>query len=322
MPKVFNTRIKLKIDNENNWTQNNPVLLHGEEIIIETESGELRRKIGDGSTPYSQLLFLCENIRQLLNNKADKTVATMDKNGLMSATDKIKLDALELGEGNTIIIDQKIEAHDVILDPTRQFVTEEEKTQISNIADILQRLTELEQNKLEFPIGYIMISVSDVNPGTFTSGIWELFGSGRTLMGFDGTQTEFDQIEKTGGTIGYQMNLNHTHNIPAHTHAVDAHTHTTADHTLTIEELPAHGKELTITTLDSYTGNKTPNIKHFGQITETTGPGGDQPHNHGDTGEASPGTSSVTLSTAPLSIPVDINVLNPYITVYMWKRIA
>ena len=48
-------------------------------------------------------------------------------------------------------------------------------------------------------------------------------------------------------------------------------------------------------------------------ITSTNG-GGGEPHNHGETTASSPGTNS-KLSTSQ-------SILNPYITVYMWKRIS
>lgn len=49
----FNTRIKSKRDTAANWTANNPVLLNGEIILIDTDSGELRAKVGDGVKTYT-----------------------------------------------------------------------------------------------------------------------------------------------------------------------------------------------------------------------------------------------------------------------------
>ena len=45
--KTFNARIKCKRDTSANWTQNNPVLLYGEIILVDTSTGELRAKVGD-----------------------------------------------------------------------------------------------------------------------------------------------------------------------------------------------------------------------------------------------------------------------------------
>ena len=59
---TFNTRISLKKDTSSNWTQNNPVLLDGEMIIVTTNAGDVRMKIGDGTSTYTQLPFTDEKI--------------------------------------------------------------------------------------------------------------------------------------------------------------------------------------------------------------------------------------------------------------------
>ena len=51
-----------------------------------------------------------------------------------------------------------------------------------------------------YPIGRVITSVENTNPGTYLGGTWVPFGSGRTLVGVDIDQTEFDSIEKTGGS--------------------------------------------------------------------------------------------------------------------------
>lgn len=59
---TFNTRISLKKDTSSNWTQNNPVLLDGEMIIVTTNAGDVRMKIGDGTSTYTELPFTDEKI--------------------------------------------------------------------------------------------------------------------------------------------------------------------------------------------------------------------------------------------------------------------
>lgn len=66
MATEFNTRIKFKRDTSSNWTNKNPVILNGEIILVDTDSGELRAKIGDGSKTYTQLPFSDEVIRNLI----------------------------------------------------------------------------------------------------------------------------------------------------------------------------------------------------------------------------------------------------------------
>lgn len=61
-----------------------------------------------------------------------------------------------------------------------------------------------------YPIGSIYISVIDVNPANYFGGTWEAFGTGRTLVGVDATQTEFNTVLKTGGSKYLQK---HNHDI-------------------------------------------------------------------------------------------------------------
>ena len=66
MATEFNTRIKFKRDTSSNWTNKNPVILNGEIILVDTDSGELRAKVGDGVKSYTQLPFSDEVIRNLI----------------------------------------------------------------------------------------------------------------------------------------------------------------------------------------------------------------------------------------------------------------
>lgn len=74
--KTLKSRIKMKRDTSANWTKNDPILLNGEIIIVDTEAGETRYKIGDGTKKYSQLPFQDEIIKGAINNKQDKITAT------------------------------------------------------------------------------------------------------------------------------------------------------------------------------------------------------------------------------------------------------
>ena len=57
MSDLYNTRIKLKRDTEENWTSKNPILLDGEMIIVKTNDGKIRKKIGDGVKKFSELPY-------------------------------------------------------------------------------------------------------------------------------------------------------------------------------------------------------------------------------------------------------------------------
>lgn len=59
---TFNARVRMKRDTSSNWTTNNPVLLDGEIIVVDTASGDVRFKVGDGTSTYTQLPFLDESL--------------------------------------------------------------------------------------------------------------------------------------------------------------------------------------------------------------------------------------------------------------------
>lgn len=96
MSDLYRARIRHKRDTSANWTQHDPVILDGEIILVDTDSGELRAKIGDGVKKYTQLPFSDETLRNLINNKANNTEASESAAGLMSASDKTKVNRMPL----------------------------------------------------------------------------------------------------------------------------------------------------------------------------------------------------------------------------------
>ncbi len=51
-----------------------------------------------------------------------------------------------------------------------------------------------------FPIGSIYLSVNNINPSKWFGGTWEQIAKGRTLVGVDASQSEFNDVKKTGGS--------------------------------------------------------------------------------------------------------------------------
>lgn len=70
--KIFNTRTQHSRDTSANWTQYNPVLLDGEIVIVDTDAGEVRYKVGDGTKKYSQLPFSDESIKNSIPTKTSQ----------------------------------------------------------------------------------------------------------------------------------------------------------------------------------------------------------------------------------------------------------
>ena len=66
----FNVRVKLKRDTDANWRAKDPKLLAGEMVFVDTNSGEVRTKVGDGTKKYSALPFTDEVLRNLVSDSS------------------------------------------------------------------------------------------------------------------------------------------------------------------------------------------------------------------------------------------------------------
>lgn len=139
-----------------------------------------------------------------------------------------------------------------------------------------------------YPVGAIYISVVNTNPGTLFGGTWVAFAVGRTLVGVDTAQAEFDTVEEVGGA---------------------------KTHTLTLAEIPnatgtinLHGNE-----------NGTHVFSTGGVFGTSTYIGGKYQAGHAPTaGSESRGPILFDLGGGGGAH----NNLQPYITVYMFKRTA
>lgn len=131
-----------------------------------------------------------------------------------------------------------------------------------------------------WPIGSIFIAAVSTNPATLMGfGTWAAFGTGRTLVGLDAGQTEFDAVEETGGAKTHQLLTaelpvhSHTISDPTHTHTISdpTHNHTHSDpthtHTINVAE-SAHGHSVSDPTHAHTEGSLT----FSGGITATGGP--------------------------------------------------
>lgn len=66
-----------------------------------------------------------------------------------------------------------------------------------------------------YPIGSIYMSTANVSPESFLGGTWERYGKGRTLMGVDEENDNFNTVNKTGGEESHVLTISE---VPAHAH--------------------------------------------------------------------------------------------------------
>lgn len=69
-----------------------------------------------------------------------------------------------------------------------------------------------------YPIGSIYLSINDTNPSKWFGGTWEQIAKGRTLVGVDTNDTDFNTVKKTGGEKTHTLTVDE---MPSHNHLFD-----------------------------------------------------------------------------------------------------
>jgi microcystin-dependent protein len=156
-----------------------------------------------------------------------------------------------------------------------------------------------------FPVGSVFIAVVSTDPATLLGyGTWTTFGAGRVLVGLNAGDADFDTAEKTGGAKTHTLS---TAEMPTHTHTQDAHGHLVTDpgHTHLTQRYPtATGGSSGFTIDTSMSG--TPADNTLPTKAATTGI---------SVGDATATNQSTGGGSAH-------NNLQPFITVFMWKRVS
>lgn len=154
------------------------------------------------------------------NGKANNVAATQSLTGLMSATDKKKLDGIAT-LANNYVHPTNHAANIIVQDATHRFITDTERStwngKANNVA-ATQSLTGLmsavDKKKLDgieasikamlldsfHPVGSIYMSVTSSDPAKTFGGVWERWGKGRVPVGVNESDTDFKSSNKEGGS--------------------------------------------------------------------------------------------------------------------------
>jgi len=184
-----------------------------------------------------------------------------------------------------------------------------------------------------YPIGAVYISVSNIGPDILFGGTWESIGQGRTLVGIDSSDTDFDVVEKIGGHKKLQEH-NHGNTgstTPGATGSTTpgvtgnnsaAHTHTTYMLSHPYASPGTHLRTFAIT--DWRDGQLAPagttRVGH--NVSNRDGTSGNNSANHTHTSAAHTHTSAAHIHSISNAGTGNSENLQPYITVFMWKRVA
>jgi len=154
-----------------------------------------------------------------------------------------------------------------------------------------------------YPIGSLYFnSVDNTNPSELLGfGTWTPFAAGQVLVGYKSDDTDFNAAEKTGGTKEVTLTIDQ---IPAHNHSVNPPSATTSSN-------GAH----THNTYSSYGVAAGPN-------TATGAPGDSRGNPTTSSGEHTHTLNIPAFNSGNRGGGQAHTNLQPYITVYIWKRTA
>ena len=178
------------------------------------------------------------------------------------------------------------------------------------------------------PVGSVYINASNAtNPGTLLGfGTWAAFGAGRVPVGFNAADPLFDTAEETGGSKDAIV-VSHTHTASTGNQSAN-HTHTFNGTTGDTGSTHTHGGfsqfgfdvngSGSSGTARADFGDNTP----FSGVTTEMTQGSAHTHNFSGTtvGVSADHNHAVTVESA--GAPGTNANLQPYITVFMWKRTA
>ena len=189
MEKTIISRVKNKYDTQENWENNNPVLLKGE-IGFVTKDSVVDFKIGDGQkdfktlSSYQDIIINSEEFNKILDTKADEKL--LDDYLL-------KKDYIAGESGGAIDLSN--------------YLTKNEADQIYATKNIIEMI---------YPVGSIYITVNELNPSSiFNFGVWEKIEDKFLL----GASSNF-LVGTEGGEQTHTLTLAE---MPAHNHTFIRH---------------------------------------------------------------------------------------------------
>lgn len=142
--------------------------------------------------------------------------------------------------------------------------------------EIKPGLTKTEILDMIYPVGSIYISISSSNPSYTIGGTWQRFANGKTLVGVDEYDSDFNSPNRTGGEKAHQTTVEE---MPSHAHQFNTE---------------AAGSPIALGWENGNNSAMRAKLENYTMGLPTTSVGGNKPHNN----------------------------LQPYITVYMWRRTA
>ena len=132
------------------------------------------------------------------SNAIPKATPALD--GLMSKEQAASLNKLEQAVGSL-----------------QNLTTSEKQNLVGAVNEVKSEVVQLNSDLLNkvYPVGSVYISINSISPSNIFGGTWERFAQGRTLVGVNESDSNFNVVSKTGGESTVTLNTNQ---IPSHSH--------------------------------------------------------------------------------------------------------
>lgn len=224
-------------------------------------------------------------LNNFINVGYTKTVYKQDliDNGLMTLDEISQIEDFR-GVQVKLLENDKLEYTISRLSSSRDYTNEELYQMINELRE------QVSSNSVflkSYPVGSIYISTSSTNPGSTYGGTWVEYGKGKTLVGVDSSDSDFNTVEKIGGEKTHTLTIDE---MPEHDHG----QLTTGYSGWGSKEISGYVLNFNSTVISNLGAGQTTLENTSTANTNITSTGGDGAHNN----------------------------LQPYITVYMWKRTA
>lgn len=255
----------------------------------------------------------CYTIVPTLENLYDNINRDNTVDNALTTENNIMLTA----ENNDVLTTENIDGSVKISELAESYSISNNDLLVSVISNVTKKITydTIKTNILDsvYPIGSIYMSVNNTNPSSFFGGTWVTWGSGRVPVGVNTVDSNFNYVEKAGGSSTSSA-------------SVSGYTN---NHALTLNEIPSHnhGYKNLSGTMRTYkfqngwspTGIiSDSNQSYTNYLASGTALGGttytiDASHQHQYEGGDCAHNHYVSLSC-------NASTLQSYITCYMWKR--
>lgn len=224
--KTLLAQIKQRSDTAANWTAKNPIISDGELIIVTTNAGEKRFKVGDGEKTFTQLPYADENILSKIKTYTAGDGISISDTGVISSTgggSGSDVFVIEIDEFNNIItpfddIKNAIQNHRILIRSNNDFTAPSigayyTATDHDDVIQLLYQAAEFYQvYSLQRPLGsttvtqnfeqYVVPLASYSNPPVSGTAYWNSTNKSWEIKDIaSGSDTFYFEISDNNGNL-------------------------------------------------------------------------------------------------------------------------